>query len=123
MRSIAAPIVVSALARVEVPAAIWRKHRSGELDREDALVLARTFAADYAGTRDAPARFLAVRVAGRILERAASLTGERGLRAYDAVQLASALAARRIDERCATFASFDHDLTVAVVEEGFDTLP
>jgi predicted nucleic acid-binding protein len=123
VRSIAEPIVVSALARVEVPAAIWRKHRSGELDREDALVLARTFAADYAGTRDAPARFLAVRVADRVLGRAAGLTGECGLRAYDAVQLASALAARRIDERCATFASFDHDLTAAAAGEGFDMLP
>ncbi len=123
MRSIAAPIVVSALARVEVPGAIWRKHRSGELDQEDALVLARSFAADYAGTRDAPSRLLAVRVADRILERAASLTGEYGLRAYDAVQLSSALAARRIDERCATFASFDQDLTAAAAEEGFDTLP
>lgn len=123
MRSIAAPIVVSALARVEVPAAIWRKQRSGELDREDALVLALTFAADYVGIRDVPARFLAVRVADQILERAASLTDERRLRAYDAVQLASALAARRIDERCATFAAFDRDLVAAATEEGFDTLP
>jgi predicted nucleic acid-binding protein len=123
VRSIAVPIVVSALARVEVPAAIWRKHRSGELDREDALVLVRTFAADYAGIGDAPARFLAVRVADQLLERAASLTGESGLRVYDAVQLASALAACQIDERCATFATFDHDLTAAAAAQGFETLP
>lgn len=123
VRSIEPPIVVSALARVEVPAAIWRKHRCGELDREDAMILAGTFAADYAGTVDVPARFLAVRVADRLLERAADLSGEYGLRAYDAVQLASALAARRIDERCATFAAFDGDLTTAAAETGFRTLP
>jgi uncharacterized protein len=117
------PIVVSALARVEVPAAIWRKHRSGELDREDALVLARTFAVDYAGTRGAPARFLAMRVADQILEQAANLPGEYGLRAYDAVQLASALAVRRLDERCTTFVTFDRDLSAAAAEEGFDILP
>jgi uncharacterized protein len=123
MRSLNAPIVVSVLARVEAPAAIWRKQRCGELDRKDAIILARAFGADYAGTPDAPARFLAVRATDQILERASRLTRESGLRAYDAVQLASAIAARDLDGRCATLATFDKDLAVAAVCEGFGTLP
>jgi hypothetical protein len=38
-----APFVVSALSRVEVPAALWRKHRQGELSAQDVGVLAADF--------------------------------------------------------------------------------
>jgi predicted nucleic acid-binding protein len=117
------PLVVSTLARVEVVAAIWRKHRAGELDLDDSLLLVRAFTADYAGTADSAPRFLALKVSGRILEHAAELSGIHRLRAYDAVQLASALAAREADERCAQFATFDRDLTLAAIAEGFEALP
>jgi hypothetical protein len=40
-------LVVSCLARVEVPAAIWRKRRLGELSEKDARLLTGEFAADY----------------------------------------------------------------------------
>jgi predicted nucleic acid-binding protein len=118
-----APLVVSALARVEVPAAIWRKHRSGELDLDDSLILIRAFQVDYAGTSNRPPRFLAVAVADRVLEQAAGLAGTHGLRAYDAVQLACALAARGVDGRCAAFAGFDRALALAAAAEGFRVLP
>ena len=78
MRSLKAPIVVSSLARVEVAAAIWRKHRSGELDHEDAVILSRAFAADYAGTRDTPPRFVAVRLDGQILSAPPGLPARVG---------------------------------------------
>jgi uncharacterized protein len=117
------PLVVSTLARVEVVAAIWRKHRAGELDLDDSLLLIRAFTADYAGTADSAPRFLVLKVSDRILEHAAELSGTHGLRAYDAVQLASALAAREVDERCAQFAAFDRDLTLAAIAEGFEALP
>jgi predicted nucleic acid-binding protein len=108
---------------VEVAAALWRKHRTGEIDLDDALLLNRDFAADYAGTPDGPPRFQIVEVTARTIERAAELTGAHGLRAYDAVQLACALAARAVDKHCKTFASFDRDLIRAAVAEGFETLP
>ncbi len=122
IRRLRAPLVVSALARVEVIAAIWRKHRAGEIDRDDSLTLIRAFGRDYAGTPDGPPRFIAVAVTDGILERAAELAGTHGLRAYDAVQLASALAAREVDKRCATFAAFDRDLVSAAASEGFKTI-
>jgi predicted nucleic acid-binding protein len=108
---------------VEVIAAIWRKHRVGELDLDDAQTLIRAFRVDYAGAKDKPACFLAVAVAEQVLERAAEMAGTHGLRAYDAVQLACALAARDADERCATLASFDRDLTLAAIAEGFTACP
>jgi uncharacterized protein len=108
---------------VEVVAAIWRKHRAGDLDRDDALTLTQAFTVDYAGTPDLPPRFLAIAVTDRILRRAADLSGTHGLRAYDAVQLASALAARDVDERCATFAAFDRDLARAAISAGLEAFP
>jgi predicted nucleic acid-binding protein len=112
-------LVVSALARVEVTAAIWRKHRVGELDLDDSLTLLRAFVVDYAGAPDRPPRFLALAVTAEILERAAELAGTHGLRAYDAVQLASALAAREVDPRCAALLAFDRELLRAALAEGF----
>jgi uncharacterized protein len=85
--------------------------------------LIRAFTADYAGAAERAPRFLAVKVSDSILERAAELAGAHGLRAYDAVQLASALAAREVDARCVQFAAFDRDLTLAAVSEGFEAFP
>ena len=118
-----APLLVSALARVEVAAALWRKHRTGEVEFDDAQLLNRAFAADYAGTPEKPPRFRAVTVTAGTIERAAELAGTHGLRAYDAVQLACALATRAVDKNCTMLASFDRELTRAAVVEGFETLP
>lgn len=49
--------VVSALARVEVPEAIWRKHRMGELGLAYAAILVAAFKADYHGSAQDPPRF------------------------------------------------------------------
>jgi ribosomal-protein-serine acetyltransferase len=115
--------VISALARVEVVAALWRKHRIGELDLDDALILIRAFQLDCSGTPRTPPRFITLAVLDPFIERAAELAGTHGLRAYDAIQLASALAAREADERCDTIASFDQLLTRAAIAEGFDAMP
>jgi uncharacterized protein len=111
------------LARAEVAAALWRKHRTGDLDLDDVLLLTRDFAADYGGTPDGPPRFRTVGITDTAIERAAELTGTHGLRAYDAVQLACALAIRAVDKRCTMLASFDHDLIRAAAAEGFEVLP
>ena len=117
------PLVLSALARVEVPAALWRKHRIGELAAEDAELLSVEFAADFHGTATEPPRFAAVAIVAEVLEMAARLVAAHGLRAYDGVQLACALAARSADPRCEAFACFDGALRRAAAARGLRPVP
>jgi predicted nucleic acid-binding protein len=111
--------VVSSIARVEVPAALWRKQRTGELSAGDSALLTAEFAADW-HEPDGP--FLPVAVHARVLERAAALLASHGLRAYDGVQLACAWAAREADPQVDGFLCFDADLTAAAGREGFQLL-
>lgn len=116
-------LAVSALARVEVVAAIWRKQRLGELDVVDAHVLVAAFEADYHGTTTRSPRFVAVEISAEMLERAAELLAVHGLRAYDVVQLASALTVREADPGCRTFVAFDGQLRRAAALQRFTLLP
>ncbi len=118
-----ASVAVAQLARVEVPAALWRKQRLGELSADDAGLLAADFEADYFGTNSEPPRFVAVAMTTGTLDDAARLCASHGLRAYDAVQLATALAVRQADESCTAFAVFDRSLRRAAAAEGFDLVP
>jgi predicted nucleic acid-binding protein len=108
--------VVSAVARVEVPAAVWRKARTGALSVADATILVAAFVADW---RDPDSRFLPVGLRGQVLEQAASSAALHGLRAYDAVQLSCALAARGADPAVDSFLCFDAELREAAGREGF----
>jgi len=116
------PLIVSQLARVEVPAALWRKHRLNELSMADVSLLIAAFEADYFGTEDEPARFLVIAATARILDDAAQLAGIHGLRAYDAVQLASACSSLREVPAGVSFAAFDQALLAAAAREGFQLL-
>ncbi len=116
-------VAVTQLARVEVPAALWRKERLGELSADDARLLTADFEADYFGADSEPPRFAAVATTAGILDEAAKLCASHGLRAYDAVQLSSALAVRHADESCTAFAAFDRSLRRAAAAEGFDLVP
>lgn len=112
---------MSALAQVEVPAALWHKQRLGELGPEACALLVRAFTADLlAGV--SMTRLLGVAVTDRVLADAARLTGSRRLRAYDAVQLACARAARAADPGVTIFACFDVTLSAAASAEGFRPL-
>jgi uncharacterized protein len=113
-------LVVCAIARVEVPAAIWRKHRIGQLDAEDADTLSAEFAADYHG---APPRFAAVKLSSELLDSAAALPALHSLRAYDAVQLAAALAVATVDRDLRGFLCFDASLRAAAAAQGLRPLP
>ncbi len=113
------PVVVSSLARVEVPAALWRKHRAGELSAQDAGLLTAEFAADW---HEPAGPFIPVVVQGQVLERAAALVTGRGLRAYDGAQLACATAARDADPQVDAFLCFDASLSDAAAREGFHLL-
>ncbi|MBN9611461.1 MAG: VapC toxin family PIN domain ribonuclease [Actinobacteria bacterium 69-20] len=116
-------MLVSVLARVEVPAAMWRKSRTGELDSDAASVLVAEFEADYFGTHTTAPRFVAVTTAPAVLDTAARLSAVHGLRAYGAVQLASAVAARDADPGCDELAVFDAQLRTAAAIERFRLLP
>lgn len=109
-------LVVSAVARVEVPAALWRKSRTGELAVEDAAVLVQAFEADWT---DADRRMLPISLRPALLVDAARLTGTHGLRAYDALQLACARAARAVDAHVDAFLCFDDELRDAAARDGF----
>jgi predicted nucleic acid-binding protein len=115
--------VVSALARVEVPAALWRKQRIGGLDPTDARILNDEFEDDFYGYGTTPPRFAALDVSTVVLEDATRLAAAHGLRAYDAVQLASALAARAADPGCDAFACFDAELRDAAAAAGLALVP
>jgi len=111
-------LVVSQLARVEVPAAIWRKHRTSELTSGQAATLAAEFEADWFGDDEAAPRFAIVAVVAGVLDDAARLAAAHGLRAYDAVQLASALRVAAADPNFGGFAAYDRALRTAAAAEG-----
>jgi predicted nucleic acid-binding protein len=116
-------LVVSALARVEVPSALWRKTRTGELGDSAAGLLVRAFEIDFHGDLESTSRFTVVSLSELILAAAAREAARAPLRAYDAVQLACALAVRNLDPLCSRFACFDSDLRRAAAHAGFTLLP
>lgn len=116
-------LVVAELSRVEVVAALWRKARVGAIDAEAAALLVRGFVADYEGTPAEAPRFQVVLTAGSIVRRAARLCGSHPLRAYDAVQLASALTAAETGGEAVSMVAFDHQLRTAAVREGLTLVP
>ncbi len=116
-------LAISNLARVEVPAAVWRKHRIGELDAGKARVLTDQFEADFFGVGDTPSHFVVMDVTEDILESAARLVAIHPFRAFDAVQLASALAAQKADPNCTDFACFDTTVRAAAAAEGLVVFP
>lgn len=122
VRSITDPIVIADLARVEVPAAFWGKVRTGELALDDADVLITAFEFDYHGDATTDPIFAVVAHSGATLIDAARHAARHQLRAYDAVQLACAIAARRADPSIHTIAVFDKHLRNAAVAEGFAAL-
>jgi predicted nucleic acid-binding protein len=116
-------LVVSQAARVEVPAAFWRKYRMGVLSVAEAGQLVWEFEADYYGTATEEPRFAVVELSDVVLDVAAQLAGIHGLRAYDSIQLATAKVARSADPDCVRFAAYDADLCKAAVGEGFQLIP
>lgn len=116
-------VAIAEIARVEVPAALWRKQRMGELSVREARVLTDAFEADFFGTDDTAPRWVPVGTAPSVLDDAAGLVARHAIRAYDGVQLASALAIRRVDPECRSFAAFDRELRRAAAIEGFSLVP
>lgn len=109
-------LVASSLAAVEVCSAIWRKQRMGELTAADAGVLADRARGELSG---GSTRVVVIPPTTQLVVDASLLTGTAGLRAYDALQLATALAAREAMPDVAAFACFDRGLSGAAAAHGF----
>ncbi|MCX6461229.1 MAG: type II toxin-antitoxin system VapC family toxin [Actinobacteria bacterium] len=118
VRALPEPLVVSALAQVEIASAFWRKQRLGECSTRDALLLSDQARADHAN-----GRLLALEVTMSILADAERAVARHGLRAFDAVQLATAMAARSALGGLDGVATSDGALADAALAEGFAGLP
>lgn len=115
-------LVISYAARVEVPSALWRKHRMGELSERQAEVLMSLFEKDFFEADDQPP-YVVVGTTPVVLEVAARLTRRYALATFDAVQLASAILAAEADPDITVFAAWDRRLRAAAEKEGFALLP
>jgi predicted nucleic acid-binding protein len=104
------------ITMVELIAAVTRRERGGALTPAAAATARAAFRADVA------VEYQVVEVTEALLERATALAEARGLRAYDAVQLAAAL---EVNALCIgsglpalLFASADTELNAAAMLEG-----
>lgn len=114
---------VSALTLVEVSSAIWGKVRTGHLAASTAQRTSSDVRRQFArGSFDAGQEVIEIPTVSRVLESASRLCGVHGLRAGDAIQLATALTAREVDPSCTRFWVFDQRLAVAAAREGFAVL-
>ncbi|MGH7435515.1 MAG: type II toxin-antitoxin system VapC family toxin [Polyangiaceae bacterium] len=110
-----AKLAASGLAIVEVPAALFRRARAGDL----AMGAAQAHAADVARDLD---QMYVVEARKAVLDSAHDLVERHPLRAYDAVQLASALRIVQSTEASVTFVCADRGLAGAAIAESLRTL-
>lgn len=102
---------------------MWRKHRLGELSAEDTALLSDAFEWEWAIGAQGSGTFHIVDLTDGVLETAVRSLSRHPLRAYDAMQLASAMLARTADGALTGFACFDAELREAARAEGFAILP
>ncbi len=109
-------ILVSLLARVEVPAAILKRRRERSIKPEDAASAVSDFIEDFDN------QYQPIQVTRHVVEKAVALADKHGLRAYDAVQLAAALDAESVRHSLGLaqliFVSSDEHLNAAARREG-----
>jgi uncharacterized protein len=117
VRALSGAVITGSIARVEVAAAFFGKARTGEISIAIAQVLHDAFARDWE-----TGRFLRISLDSSIETEAADLCARYALRGFDAVQLATANAARRAVAECTLFACFDKRLCEAAVGERFRIL-
>lgn len=108
-------LAASIVSSVEVPAALFRRARQGDL----AIDQARRHAAQVMSDLD---QIEVVEVRAAVLDLAADLVSRHPLRAYDAIQLASALRLLREGGLAMTFVCADRTLCAAASAEGLKGL-
>lgn len=113
LREQADALCLSRLAWVEASSAFARRIREKPSDRPGLEQARGVFAQEWDGYR-------IVEVTSAIAKRAAEFTDAFALRAYDAVQLASADELRRNLDETVTFACFDQRLSQAARVLGLD---
>ncbi|MBS1848603.1 MAG: type II toxin-antitoxin system VapC family toxin [Actinobacteria bacterium] len=114
------PIIVSALTFVETASAVWRRARMGSLPSTVAQRTAADLQRQVADGRfDTGSEVAEIPIVTPILQHASRLCGIHSLRAGDAIQLATALTARRLEPSCSRFLVFDRRLADAAAREGF----
>lgn len=108
-------VLVAAIVRVEMISLLARRRREGKLTPTQLTNIRRTFLTHL--RRD----YMIISIDDRLLARASILTDIHGLRALDALQLASALISKRTFRKPITFLSGDKQLLAAAQAEGFLT--
>ena len=104
-------LAASRLSAVEVPAALARRARDGHVANDVAKTAAARFLQDFADVRVVEPR-------GRVVALATDLVWRHALRAYDSMQLASALHFTRETSLAVTVVCSDANLCSAAVAEG-----
>ena len=115
----AAAVATSLVTRAEVAAALASAVRSGRVDEEDARRAHRRFLSEWPDLGRVP-------VTEKLIQHADTLAWDHGLRGYDAVQLAAALACRNMIGTLGAdvvLATFDHRLRDAGARAGLVTWP
>ena len=106
----------SIVSRAEVAAALAKAARTGLVTHDIARNAQRSFAGDWPDLARVP-------VTEALVERAEALAWEHGLRGYDAVQLASALAWQESVGEEIVLATFDQQLWEAARQAGMKAWP
>lgn len=109
-------IAVSIVSRAEVAAAFAKAARIGLVTHDVARNAQRLFAGDWPD-------LLRVPVTEALVDRAAALAWEHGLRGYDAIQLASALTWQESVGEEIVLATFDQQLWDAAKRTGLKVWP
>lgn len=109
-------IATSTVTRAEVAAALAKAARTGLVTETRARRAQRSFAADWPDLVRVP-------VTEALVERAETLAWDHGLRGYDAVQLASALAWQESVGTEIVLATFDQQLWEAAPKAGATAWP
>jgi predicted nucleic acid-binding protein len=112
----AAAIATSMVSRAEVAAAFARAVRLGVLDEAGGRRAHRRFVREWPD-------FVRIPLTEALVARADGLAWELGLRGYDAVQLASAMAWQDAIGQDVVMATFDQQLTKAGPEVGLRVWP
>ena len=109
-------IATSIVTRAEVAAALAKAARAGLVTEDRAGRAQRSFAGDWPDLVRVP-------VTEALVERAETLAWDHGLRGYDAVQLASALAWQESVGTEIVLATFDQQLWEAAPKAGLQAWP
>jgi len=112
----AAAISTAAISRAEIAAALAKATRFGLLTREEAQLAYQAFRQEWPD-------LIRLRVTEPVLDRAADLAWDLGLRGYDSVQLAAAVSWQEALEKPVSFATFDQHLWTASRQAGLTSFP